>query len=126
MDSVISSITGDLLAKAMDVCTSTHKVIANNIANINSDHFRASEVDFGAIFDATKTAVLDDDKAGISAALHTIDSNALPVRQSEGEPLSLDQSMVQLTENTLRYHALADMRKGMGSLMKIAITGSNR
>lgn len=126
MNSIITSVTSDLLAKAMDVCAETHKVIANNIANVDSQQFRASQVDFEAIFEGARQSVVDNDASTLSEQVHAIDPNMLPVHESEGQTIGLDQSMVQLTENTLRFHALTDMRKGLGSLMKIAITGSNR
>lgn len=126
MNSVISSVTSDLLAKAMDVCAETHKVIANNIANTDSQHFRASHVDFETIFAGARQSVVDSNTTTLSEQVRAIDTNVLPVLENEGQTIGLDQSMVQLTENTLRFHALTDMRKGLGSLMKIAITGSNR
>lgn len=126
MNPIISSVTSDLLAKAMDVCAETHKVIANNIANVDSQQFRANQVDFEAIFESARHAVLDDDTAALSAEVREINPHMLPVHESEDQTIGLDQSMIQLTENTLRFHALTDMRKGLGSLMKIAITGSSR
>lgn len=126
MNSIISSVTSDLLSKAMDVCAETHKVIANNIANVDSQQFRPSQVDFKAIFEEARHSVVDNDTATLSAQVKAINPNMLPVQEREDQTIGLDQSMVHLTENTLRFHALADMRKGLGSLMKIAITGSNR
>lgn len=126
MNSIISSVTSDLLSKAMDVCAETHRVIANNIANVDSQGFRARKVDFDSIFEGARQAVVDNNQKALSQQVNAIKPDQLPIHDSDDQVIGLDQSMVQLTENTLRFHALTDMRKGLGSLMKIAITGSNR
>lgn len=127
MSSIISGVTSELLGKALDVCVSTNRVISNNIANVDSQGFRSSKVDFATLFESTRAAVIDGNPDAIRSAVESIDSQSLPVEQDSGEKVAgLDQSVVELTDNTLRYHALVDMRKGLSSIMKIAIAGSNR
>lgn len=126
MESIISGVTSELLGKALDVCVSTGRVLSNNVANAGSTGFRASKVDFDALFESTRDAVVEGDVGEIRSAVRSVDTQTLPVMPQQDETVSLDQSMVELTENTLRYHALVDMRKGLSSLMKIAIMGSKR
>lgn len=123
MSILIDGITSGLLAKALDVCTANHKVIANNIANVDSQDFTAKRLNFDLMMHSVNQAVLSGDSQSIKETAQNIDTTVLPVTNSD-LPVELDVEMVELTNNTLRYQALVDMRSGLGNLLSTAISGS--
>ncbi|MCG8673551.1 MAG: hypothetical protein MI867_29455 [Pseudomonadales bacterium] len=124
MDSIISSVTQSLLNKALDVTTANHRIIANNIANVDSVNYSPAKLDFDAVMSQVSDMVNHgaSDEA-ISRAVKEIDPNFLPTVQEAGAKVMLDKEMVALTDNSLRYQSLIMAKKGFGGLLKTAIKG---
>jgi len=123
MDSIISNVTATLVTKALDVVSQEHKAIANNIANVNTQNYRAVHVDFDSVFSSISEGVSAEDTESIARAVSDLNTNSLATVEELSAKVVLDSEMVKMTENTMRYQALIGFKKGLGALNGIAIKG---
>jgi flagellar basal-body rod protein FlgB len=121
MSGPLDSVTGALVAKALDVSLATHQTIANNIANASTPGYRPLRVDFEEVMDSMRSALESGDTDSVRAALGEID--ATPVQDPEATSVLLDRQMVWLSKNTTHYQALLRAQSQFGSLMSTAIKG---
>ncbi|OUS03245.1 hypothetical protein A9Q81_07615 [Gammaproteobacteria bacterium 42_54_T18] len=123
MDSIIGNVTSTLISKALDVVSLEHKAIANNIANVDTQNYRAVHVDFDTVFSSISDVVYSTDSEALSQAINSLDENNMPTVEELSAKVVLDSEMVKMTENTMRYQALIGFKKGLGALTGIAING---
>lgn len=122
MSGPLDSVTGALVAKALDVSLATHQTIANNIANASTPGYRPLRVDFEEVMDSMRSALESGgDTDSVRAALGEID--ATPVQDPEATSVLLDRQMIWLSKNTTHYQALLRAQSQFGSLMSAAIKG---
>lgn len=123
----IESITGDVVAKALDVTAFNHKVIANNIANAGVKGYSAARLNFDAVMQELRSLVdIEADAASYSDALNRINEKEMVSFSSLPDGVSIEAEMMQLTENTLRYQTLLRARSELGEILKSAISGGGR
>src|SRR5262249_39251974 len=115
MDPNVSGL--GLLTQVLDAAALRQRVIAQNVANVNTPGYRRLAVTF------------EDDLGGALAA----PSGGLPVRphvvvadgpeRVDGNTVDIDQEMNNLTKNALLYEAAAQILTSRIALMRSAITG---
>jgi flagellar basal-body rod protein FlgB len=119
------NVTGsqsDVLARLMDVASLRHKVIANNVANVNTPGYRERDVTFE---DALRRQL----DRGVPAAVATervlpkIAEGAGGAERTDGNNVDIDQEMSALTKNTLLYRVFAQVLTAQIGQMRSAITG---
>jgi flagellar basal-body rod protein FlgB len=128
--------TQDLLQRAMSVSIIRQEVIADNIANADTPHFKRSEVAF---------------ESELNRALHSHDPNPFPAAltnsrhipfyrekdysdvqpivyldystsyRNDGNNVDIEKEMVDAKENALRYYALAERVKDNFNLLGIVM-----
>ena len=125
MSGPLDSITSAIVSKALDVSLQTHQVIANNIANSQTEGFKAHSVDFDEIMQNVKSAVASGADANeIRSALSSVEfSSSMDASESS---VMLDQQIISLTKNTTHYQALISARGKLGELMSLAIKGGQQ
>jgi flagellar basal-body rod protein FlgB len=120
-------VTTSGLAKALDAAGLRHRVISDNIANVETPGFTRSEVSFEdqlkRAFDST-----DEDSAikRIQEAQPEARADALSPARPDGNNVSIDKEMAELTKNTLRYEALVRLLNLKGLMVREAITEGKR
>ena len=120
-------VTTSGLAKALDAAGLRHRVIADNIANVETPGFTRSEVSFEdqlkRAFDST-----DEDSAikRIQEAQPEVRADALSPARPDGNNVSIDKEMAELTKNTLRYETLVRLLNLKGLMVREAITEGKR
>lgn len=121
MDSIITSTTRQILSAALDVTSAAHKLIANNIANVNTKHFNPSHVDFRSTMIQVERTLSSVERSSVES----VGTSAMPlvVTVDTEKEVLLDQEMLALSQNVVRYQALAEAMQGLGNVSKIAITG---
>jgi flagellar basal-body rod protein FlgB len=96
------------------------QILANNLANVNTPEYRTARMRF-------KTALEDlmDDKGRMrpGAKLETEIYRPMFQADSEGNDVSLDREMVELTKNTLRLKLHLSVLSGKIRKMRTAISG---
>ncbi|MBE0465960.1 MAG: flagellar basal body rod protein FlgB [Candidatus Desulforudis sp.] len=104
-----------MLTRALDAEALRQRVIADNIANLNTPGFKRSQVDFRAFMDAALS--------GAPGCLKQTDPRHLPGRtgggarphveqvatshRADGNNVDLDREMIELVENALGYQAVS-------------------
>ena len=120
-------VTTSGLAKALDAAGLRHRVIADNIANVETPGFTRSEVSFEdqlkRAFDST-----DEDSAikRIQEAQPEARADALSPARPDGNNVSIDKEMAELTKNTLRYETLVRLLNLKGLMVREVITEGKR
>jgi len=116
--------TIDVLSSMLGYRTKRHELIASNIANIDTDNFRPSDISFKNEFgNASKLAITTTDPGHIPHVKNTNDSIDYEIKKSEGK-VSVDTEMANLAENNLMYNATVQMLarkfKGLETVLKEA------
>ncbi len=115
--------TIDMLASVVDFRAARHKVIAANVANLDTPAYRPSDITF-------RNALQEAGAGGGVLPVARTDPRHLPVAQGAaqyevretGEKVSLDGEMVNLAENQLMYNLsielLARKFRGLNTVLK--------
>lgn len=114
-----------MLAKSMDAAQLRHRVIAHNIANVNTPGYRALTVEFE---DELKKR-LDDARAAGPAQEPDLESLAAEIQESTSPYFRVDQNNVdlngelgRLNKNSLLFNAYTQILTNRLSAMRAAIT----
>jgi flagellar basal-body rod protein FlgB len=120
-------LTTATLAKCLDGVGLRHRAIADNIANVETPGFTRSEVSFE---DKLKQAF---ESKGEGSLLEWIEETSAEVRldasspaRPDGNNVSIDKEMAELTKNTLQYEALIQLLNLKASMVRAAITEGKR
>lgn len=119
------SVATAVIDAALDLYSQNHKVIANNIANAQTTGFGAKAINFDQVLSDVKQAVINGDGREVLDNTKNINAQTVELIDSYAA-VDVDEQMVELTSNTLKYQALVDIRNHLGSIKKIAITGSSQ
>lgn len=124
--------TYSLIKNGLKAATVRGKVIANNIANINTTNYKKSYVSFEENFKnaketfelkTTKEAHIKDSNREGSISIKQDNSTSM---RTDGNNVDLDLEKVNQASNTLMYNALITKANGKLSSMKNIIAGGGR
>jgi len=109
-----------LLEKMLDLHAAKHRVIAQNIVNVNTPHYRRRVFRFDS-------ALRDAMSKGHSSDYNTIQGwverpNTTPVRNN-GNNVDLEMEMVSLKENATAYEIYTSLYSKKSQMVKAAIRG---
>lgn len=132
----------NVLESALNVSNVRHKVISNNIANIDTPNFRRSEVIFESylknyldkaeqkdIGDSKKLPILttnsrhinDEKQEGqpfLGAVIKKVNNQ---IMRTDGNNVDIDIEMADMAKNTIYYQAVAQRLNGYFSTLKSVI-----
>ena len=134
---IFDSAPGNLLEKALKGSSLRHKVISNNIANINTPGYKRMEVSFeselaaaatNAASERTSAAMtrthakhlLPTSEAIAPSRIRTIEDTSL---RTDGNNVDVDAEMAAMTKNQIYYSAIAQRISGYYTNIKSAIKG---
>jgi flagellar basal-body rod protein FlgB len=106
--------TGSALIAALDGLSARQRVIANNVANVETPGFIAGRVSF----EDSLRAAIEGGAAGATSV--TTRRSADPVNLN-GNNVSLDNEVVALTETDLAYQLMIQALNGKFGLVRTAI-----
>jgi flagellar basal-body rod protein FlgB len=109
-----------MLEKMLDYTSMNHRVIANNIANVNTPGFKQSAVSFDG---ELKRAI--ENGENISAVKVKVFKPNIAATRADGNNVDIDLEMGKLTENSLMYKIYAQLlsRRIRGVKDAIAMAG---
>lgn len=131
---ILNDSLSTILAKQLDACTLRQKVIANNVANVNTPIFNRSRVDFQQhlkeALNSGGFAMRTADERHIAPRQGGLDSlvpkivleNATAMKAS-GNNVDIDEEMVDLVSNTLLYRLATRVRSDRANTMSYVIKG---
>jgi len=120
-----SDKTSLALTKTLDAVGLRHRVIANNIANVETPRFTRSEVSFEgelakALEPGSSSGAVKNRIRELEPKIQ-LDTNS-PAKP-DGNNVSIDKEMAELNKNSIEYDALIQLVNLKGSMIKTAITG---
>lgn len=127
MNTGIEGITTAALSLALDAASLQHRVIATNIANINTTGYMPMRLNFSAHLNSTGAR---------ERALGNVDSSSLfavrmelqQARDANGamESVQPDQEVAAMSENAVHYQALAAALDKHFSVLSSAVSDGKR
>ena len=135
---LISNDIMELVQKSLDASALQHKVISNNLANVDTPGFKRSEVVFS---EKLRTAIDQRAAAGQHLELKTTDSKHLggaediellslqpqvqrqagSTLRNDGNNVDIDVEMAKLAQNTVVFQTLAQLAQTQFAELKSAI-----
>lgn len=123
----LSGATSQIALLALNASSVQHNLLANNIANSGTPGFKTSRLDFETHM-RDRLAVINEKSQShekrilqeIDRAKHDLHSGKYILRDKH-EGVQIDQEMIELTKNVLKYQALLGGLSKMGAIMKLAI-----
>lgn len=124
------AITRSALALALDAATLRHQVIANNIANANTEGFAARKVDFAAYLQEARQ-VLQQTGQLDAISLRSLAAGRAAVELRLGPdgkpaPVRLDEEMADMAQNAVHYQALVRALSRQLSIVALAAADGKR
>lgn len=114
----------NLLGKMLDVSAIKHKVIANNIANINTPGYKKMEVSFAEqlekVIKDTSTNKYDTFQPKVVVSKEGTNETA----RNDGNNVDMDKEVSSLMKNTLSYNIYTQLLAKKMELVKSAIENS--
>jgi len=112
----------ELLYRAMDAAALRQKIIANNVANANTPGFKRSYVTFE---EHIQDALAKRSISPQSFAPKIMTDRSTSMRD-DGNNVDLDQEMVLMSANGIKYQALSQQLNDRLSLMRYVINDGRR
>jgi len=110
----------DLLSKLVDVTAMRHKVLAQNVANVNTPGYHKMSV----AFDETLAAQMDKERNKNLKALQPVvyEDDSTPER-FDGNNVDIDREMMRLNKNMLLNNTLLQIISTKTAMMRRSISG---
>lgn len=136
LNSLLQSKQISILEKALTTASLRHKVISNNIANVNTPRFKKSEVSFESQLElamngsATKAPLARTHERhlpiqttsweDVQPTIQTITTTSF---RNDDNNVDIDSEMASLAKNSITYNAVADQIGKYFSGLKSVING---
>ena len=114
-------LTFELLARMLDVCLLRHRVIATNIANVDTPGFKTKRV----IFEEKLRALLNKNltRENLQRLTPEIKVDYTSNLREDFNNVDIEKEMVKLSMNTLRYSLYVQLLNKKLEKIKMAIRG---
>ncbi len=132
---LLNSTTFNLLTSSVDAASLRHKVLANNIANADTPHFKRSDVSFEALLKEQLNArALSGYRTHpkhipIGHAMPSVTPKVVTDHDTamnhNGNNVDIDAEMAMLAQNQLNYHMYIGQISHEISMIRKAIGGGN-
>ncbi|ERI09203.1 flagellar basal-body rod protein FlgB [Aneurinibacillus aneurinilyticus ATCC 12856] len=134
---MLSTPTMSIFEKALDAATLRHQAISNNIANVNTPHYRTQSVAFedelqkAMAKGSTAFTAYRTNEKHISFGMPSLQSvgpklridEAVGPMQNAANNVDLDFEMTNLARNQLWYNALVQQASGQYNKLRTVIGG---
>ncbi len=135
LEQIMNSSNFDYLSRGMSAANLRQEVISNNIANVNTPHFKRSAVNFEDLL--AQELHLDDDGRRLEIVrthdrhlpipIHgkvnaVIEEDQTTTMRVDDNNVDIDIEMAALSKNQLYYNAMATQLGGFMTRMKNVIT----
>lgn len=114
----------NLLEKMLDISAIKHKVIANNIANINTPGYKKMDVNFAEQLEKVlkDTSVNKFDNLQPKIVISKEETNETV--RNDGNNVDMDKEISSLVRNTLSYNIYTQLMAKKVEMVKFAIENS--
>lgn len=134
LNSLLHSNQISILEKALSAASLRHKVISNNIANVNTPKFKKSEVSFENQLELAMSPprtpiartherhlpLKSSSASNVEPTINTVTTTSF---RTDDNNVDIDSEMAGLAKNTIYYNAVADRINKYFSNIKSVING---
>ncbi|HKI31559.1 MAG TPA: flagellar basal body rod protein FlgB [Gemmataceae bacterium] len=110
----------EILTRLLDVYSVRHRVIAQNVANVNTPGYHELDVKFE---DAFARALSTHDSSAVMAVRPQIVENNSGPERADGNNVDIDVEMSALAKNALLYHTFTQIIASHVATQRSAISG---
>jgi len=103
----------DQIERYMDLLSARQKLVASNIANVDTPGYHTQDIDFQFEF-------LSQTQSGVKSAPDVVDVPGLLIR-NDGNDVNLDREARLLAENAIRFTLASTLMKGEIKSIRSAI-----
>jgi flagellar basal-body rod protein FlgB len=118
--------TDSYLQAAMSGLAARQRTIANNVANVDTPGFKASEVRFEDVLSQAVTRAKPGtsvDQSSLNAAARATNQVDATTSRADGNNVDIDQQMEMLSEANLNYSALTQVMSTRLGILRNVIRG---
>lgn len=108
LDTFFNDKKGLMLKKLLEFSSDNHKVIANNLVNVETPGYTAKKLEFEKEF---KNALKSGDKKSIEAVQSIIVNNLDNPYRMDMNNVDAEKEMIALEENRIRYDLVGTLLK---------------
>jgi flagellar basal-body rod protein FlgB len=127
MADYFGDLTTSVLTKSLDATGMKHRVIADNIANVETPGFTRSDVNFEAqLQEALASSDPESAMRQVDAMAPEVEQDTLSPAGPNGNNVNIDKEMAGLTKNNLQYDAMVELLNLKGSMVRLAINEGKR
>lgn len=109
----------ELLRQALHGASVRHRVLSQNLANVNTPGYRAQLVSF----EERLAELVERDKTDFGELIAEVrEASGMPARQ-DGNNVDIDYEVTQLNKNAVLHQALTQIMATKISMIRSAITG---
>lgn len=124
LDALFADCTMATLEKCLDGVGLRQRVIADNIANVDTPGFTRSDVDFeGQLKQALMSSNPESEMDNIGSVDPQVQLDRVSPARADGNNVSIDKEMASMTKNTMQYEALIQLMNQKASMLRSAIDG---
>jgi len=136
MDRLFNDFTVNLLSKAMDGHVASHRILANNIANVNTPKFKASHVHFkeklrkayeahqsGLDAEVGNRHIPLEDAQPLANFIPDVAIERNTTMRLDGNNVDIDSDMALMAENSHEYAVMSRLVADRLSGLRSAILG---
>ena len=108
LDNLLRDKPTEIFKKLLEINSLNHKVISNNIANVETPGYTAKKLEFG---DAMKEAVKSDDPERIAEVTPEIKDNEDTPYRMDMNNVDVEKELLALEENRMQYETIGALLK---------------
>jgi len=134
MQGIFDKMKINTLGTALETASVKNKVIAENIANLDTPGYKAQDLKFFDVMNdvlgsGKKLPLARTNEKHLPPAEMDTDPSAYVYQQNnpsvrnDGNDVNIDYEMSQMAENTIRYNMISDMTAGKFTKLKNVIAG---
>jgi flagellar basal-body rod protein FlgB len=108
----------ELLTKLMEVSDMRHRVVSQNLANVNTPGYQRLKVDFE---DALSKEILEGKVTELQVEPEIVEDKTRPAR-ADGNNVDIDLEIGELQRNAMMYQTYAQLLASQFATMRLAIS----
>jgi flagellar basal-body rod protein FlgB len=108
----------ELLTKLMEVSEMRHRVVSQNLANVNTPGYQRLKVDFE---DALTKEISEGNITELKIAPEIVEDKSLPAR-ADGNNVDIDIEIGELQRNAMMYQTYSQLLASQFATMRLAIS----
>ncbi len=122
MADFFGDLTTVVLSKSLDAAGMRHRVIADNIANVETPGFTRSDVTFETqLQEALASSDPENAMRQVENVEPDVEQDTVSPAGPNGNNVNIDKEMANLTKNSLQYDAMVQLMNLKGRMVRMAI-----